>query len=161
VFSFGVNLMSNESSEPSLESKLSRFETQLETPVVPGELTTWLQAAEQTFSQMVPDLRTRIEGRHRELIDEIAEQDQGLLTRVEQLRVADQEILAEAKRQFKMLSPMAEHSETLEPDEGHAARAVERIVDEGLKLVIRIRKQEAAISTWLMEAFDRDRGVAD
>jgi hypothetical protein len=70
-------------------------------------------------------------------------------------------ILAEAEQRFKMVSQLSKRSERLEPDEGHARRALETIVDGGLKLVIRIRKQEVAISTWLMEAFDRDRGVAD
>ena len=78
--------MANKSSEPCIESALIRFETQLETPVVPGELTTWLQAVAQTLSALLPVLCAHIESRHRELIEDIAEQDPGLLTRVEQFK---------------------------------------------------------------------------
>lgn len=153
--------MSSENSELCLKSELSRFETQLETPVVPGELPVWLQAVEQALSTLIPDLRTCIDNRHRATIEEIAKQDQELLTRVEQLKSEDRAILQEAERQVALVSSLAEQGDKLEPDEGHVAQAVRKIVDEGLQLVIRIRKQEAAISTWFMEAFDRDSGVAD
>jgi hypothetical protein len=36
-----------------------------------------------------------------------------------------------------------------------------RFVDEGLWLVIRLRKQETSIRTWLAEAAYRDRGTGD
>jgi hypothetical protein len=40
-------------------------------------------------------------------------------------------------------------------------KARQLLVDQGLALVLRIRKQEAAARTWYVEAFQRDRGVGD
>jgi hypothetical protein len=38
---------------------------------------------------------------------------------------------------------------------------LDRFVTESLALVVRIRKQELAVRTWVVEAFTRDRGDAD
>jgi len=153
-------MMSGNNSHQALETALNRFETQLETPVVPGELPAWLQSLERTLTKLNPLLYTRI-AEHQLQFDEMAKQDPGLIPRVEQLSGEDPGILAEAGQQLKMISPLVRHSDKLERDVAHSANALERSVQRGLKLVIRIRKQETAISTWYMEAFDRDRGVAD
>jgi hypothetical protein len=49
----------------------------------------------------------------------------------------------------------------VEPDELTLAKARDHLVERGLSLVLRIRKQEAAVKTWYLEAFQRDRGVGD
>jgi hypothetical protein len=38
---------------------------------------------------------------------------------------------------------------------------VKKLVDQGMALVTQIRKQEVAIQTWFIEAFNRDRGSVD
>jgi hypothetical protein len=35
------------------------------------------------------------------------------------------------------------------------------VINGGLSFVIRVRTQQQAIATWLIEAFHRDTGVAD
>jgi hypothetical protein len=35
------------------------------------------------------------------------------------------------------------------------------LLDEGLRFVIDVRRQETAIRTWIEEAFDRDTGLGD
>jgi len=35
------------------------------------------------------------------------------------------------------------------------------LVDDGIEFITRMRKQEAAVQAWFVEAFTRDRGVAD
>ncbi len=153
--------MRAEKMQPSLPAELNDLETQLETPVVPGELRGWLEVAQQTFAALLPALQSYIADRHRSVIELIADQDPGLLTRVEHLKGEDQQIVAELERQLKIATSVSQHSDLWEPDEGRADQAVQKMVDEGLALVIRIRKQEAAINTWFGEAFERDRGVAD
>ncbi len=153
--------MNNETNDENLKSKLSRFENHLETPFVAGELIEWVHAAERVFADVLPALRTQINSRHPKLIEEIVEQDPGQLSCAEHFQGEDQKLLKEAERQSKVVSLLASRGDELEPDEALTSEVVGSIVDEGLELVIRIRKQEAAIDTWLMEAFDRDRGVAD
>jgi hypothetical protein len=42
-----------------------------------------------------------------------------------------------------------------------ADERIAQIVKKGLEFVIRARTQETAVSTWHMEAFQRDRGFGD
>jgi hypothetical protein len=37
---------------------------------------------------------------------------------------------------------------------------VKSLVDAGVELVTNVRNQEAAVQTWFVKAFTRDRGVA-
>ena len=56
---------------------------------------------------------------------------------------------------------MAEHVPKLAPDEDKAVRHTAKLVDGGVALVARVRKQEVAVQTWYSEAFNRDRGAVD
>jgi len=82
-----------------------------------------------------------------------------------------------ARKDNGFLSALAEFERCLEtpvvpgelPNWANAARAacesVGRLlrekVDEALGFVIQARKQQTALKTWYVEAFQRDRGVAD
>ena len=146
---------------PHLQLILKRLEDQLETPVIPGELVEWLQTTERLLSYLRIALPEESDRRHENLLSEIGDEDPGLIPRVEKMRIEDRRIVAEAERQLKIVSAMSQHSASLEPAEARAKHGLENIISDGLQLVIRIRKQEAAIETWYLEAFDRDRGVAD
>jgi hypothetical protein len=54
----------------------------------------------------------------------------------------------------------AEHAPKFEPDEEKVSGHVKSLVDAGVELVTNVRKQEAAVQTWFVKAFTRDRGVA-
>ena len=85
---------------------------------------------------------------HAEEFAEIVEQDSGLLARVEQLKKEDSAIT----QQFADLCRRASASQKspgCEPDEGQVREDVSRLVELGLSFVIRVRKQETAITTWL------------
>ena len=153
--------MSERIPESELHSVLASFEGQLESPVVPGELPEWLKNTEQLTEKLISTMDVHFENRHNNLLEEIVEQAPGMLTRVDQLKEEDRKLKEEADRILQLVSSMDEHSSTLEPDEGRARRVMETIIHEGLEFVIRFRKHESAIEAWVVEAFERDRGVAD
>jgi hypothetical protein len=91
----------------------------------------------------------------------MAEEDLELLPQIERLKAEDEAIERERERIGNMVERDAQHVPKLEPDEAKAQKHVQNLIDEGLAFVMRVRKQEVALETWLVEAFNRDRGTAD
>ena len=140
---------------------LQTLETNLETPVVPGELAGWVRSVRAAIDTVAPLLHERIYVKHRRMLEQIGEQDPEQLPRVEQLRQeggALLEELAARTGEFRDLdranSDRQENARAFEED-------IERVVQRGLALVIHVRRHDTALATWYMAAFQRDRGVAD
>ncbi len=146
---------------PQLSEALESLEKRLETPVVPGELSSWSDEAEAALARVEKLLQAQIEKVHPKQMQEILQQDPGLAARVEQLQQNDTELVVQLTEVRNLAKQLRSRAERVEPDERQAADAVAALVDRGLQLVIAARKQEAAIATWFLEAFDRDRGDVD
>ncbi|MEQ8786933.1 MAG: hypothetical protein RIC55_11565 [Pirellulaceae bacterium] len=144
-----------------LEAALDVLEAALEKPLVPGELQSWLEYAGQAFSKLEDPLRAHIEQEHSQQFADISKQDAEMLQRVEQLRAVDQQLLEQYDRLARQVDGIDTKLEEDHETETRLDPIVERFADHGLKLVIDIRKQESAVTTWYLEAFQRDRGVAD
>jgi benzoyl-CoA reductase/2-hydroxyglutaryl-CoA dehydratase subunit BcrC/BadD/HgdB len=150
---------SDESHE--IDSLLFHLELCLETPVVPGELPSWSAATRQAAEALAEALQNEIHENHPDDFAEISNQDPDLLRQVEQLRAEDTKLLQQYEEFAGKISRFRERAERAEPHESKLDEQLSEIVEEGLALVIRIRTQQQAISTWLMESFQRDTGVAD
>lgn len=153
--------------EPSLQSNselrelLERFEANLESPAVPGEMEQWVQAVHRSFEDLEERAKRRIREDHRAEFDEIVDQDPGLSQRVEDMQRDDRDCLERLQDFHERISRLAGKISEIEPDEKLARKEFQEIVDRGLALVIQIRKQEKAVSTWLSEALSRDGGTVD
>jgi septal ring factor EnvC (AmiA/AmiB activator) len=142
-------------------SQLTELETSLGTPLVPGELVTWFETVATVLAELQPSLHRRTTGGHLAQFDQIMRDDPALQRSVEQLRAED-EALNDALQSFKASADrLAAKAAEIEPDEDVMSQEWNRFVEEGLWLVIRLRKQETAIRTWLSEAAYRDRGTGD
>jgi hypothetical protein len=84
-----------------------------------------------------------------------------LLPKVEQLQAEDKAILEECDALDQMVARTTSHAPKLEPDEEKARQHTKVLTDAGIALVTRVRKQETALQTWYVEAFNRDRGAVD
>ncbi len=77
------------------------------------------------------------------------------------MRQQDKEIV----RQFDALRTESAHltqkAKRSEPDEALADHQLAHFTKRALDLIINIRKQESAVTTWYQEAFQRDRGNVD
>jgi hypothetical protein len=153
--------MGREQYETELRQALRQLELSLETPVVAGELPDWATAVQDSLACVGVLLTRQIEILHADEFAEIVEEDSGLLTRVDRLTKEDGQVAEQFAELSQRAARLTESAWGVEPDEGQLRPDVERLVDSGLSFVTRVRKQETAITTWLLEAFDRDRGTVD
>jgi hypothetical protein len=144
-----------------LLKELARLESCLATPVVPGELVTWFSAVEETFADLKPLLRRQTGERHRAQYEQIVRDDPALQRSVEHLKEEDDVLIEILERLESEASGFVAKATEIEPDESLMRQEWERFVDEGLWFVIRVRKQDTAIRTWLGEAMNRERGAGD
>lgn len=147
--------------EADLREALETWELTLETPVVPGELRYWSDAVYEGFQKVECALRPKLDQVHRDQFKKIRKEDLALAKRVEQLQADDDEIRKQLAYVSERIEALRRKAPTAEPDELKAKKEHDGLADDALGLVIRIRKQETAIGTWLTEAFSRDRGDVD
>jgi len=141
--------------------ELGEVEACLETVVVPGDLPSWVDALSQACEVEGVALRNEITTNHANHLVQLLAADMDQAQHAAQLQVEDAEILRlydVFEGRVRRLGDRADLAGTREDKFNEGIRS---IVDEGLGLVIRVRKQERALSTWLSEAFQRDTGVGD
>ncbi len=148
-------------SESSLRSSLERLEDCLLSPVVSGELTSWVDEVRHVWADAAAQIREHVEALHPRQYDEISAADPELLPLTEKLQAEDAELAEQCEEYARSIQRFAEHAPKFEPDEEKIAEHTRVLVDEGIQFITRVRKQEAALQTWFVEAFTRDRGVAD
>lgn len=148
-------------SEHDLKPSLERFETCLLSPVVPGELPEWTEELQHAWNECVAQVREHVGQLHSRQYAQISKEDPELLPRTEKLQAADAELEEGCEAFDRAIRRFAEHAPKFEPDEEKMSGHVQNLIDAGVQLVTSIRKQEAAVQTWFVEAFTRDRGVAD
>ncbi|MDA0833621.1 MAG: hypothetical protein O2955_19510 [Planctomycetota bacterium] len=142
-----------------LEQRLKVFEECTETPFVPGELEQWLSAEREAFRQLVPILK-QSSVVHVEEFAEIADEDPELLVRVDAMREEDDSIAEFTDEVSHQLDAFPE-AMIDGGDETKFKDDLDQFVSDALELLIRIRKQEVTVRTWMSEAFNRDRGTQD
>lgn len=147
--------------ESTLHSALDAFEDCLEMPVIPGEFQSWTAAATRTCSEAVQTLEVHIRIGHSRLFGEILRANPELAARVEQLREEDKALLMGAGEVKSEASMLAGDAPALESQDPTIKQDVEGFVKRCLEWIIQARKQEAALTAWYQEAFNRDTGVAD
>lgn len=148
-------------SEQALKTTLEQFETCLLTPVMAGELGAWCEEVRAAWGAAVAEVREHGRDLHPRQYNQISKEDPELLPRTEKLSAEDAAIEEDAEEFDRHLHRFAERAPKFEPDEEKVAEHLQALVDDGVALVTRIRKQEAAVQAWFVEAFTRDRGVAD
>lgn len=146
--------------QEELKFKLGEFEQAVEVPFIPGELDNWLKTAREKFERLRPQLQLQTQHIHADEFAEIAEEDPGLLGRVESMREEDREIMAECREIADRLEKLCEEKEK-GASETDLKEDLDRFVSLSLDFVTRIRKQEVTLRTWFVEAFNRDRGTVD
>ena len=144
-----------------LKAALADFETNLVRPIVSGELTSWLDEVKKSWTEASAQVHYHLKHLHPRQYDEIAKQDPELLPRIELLKAEDEEVERQRERLAVTMNRVAEHAPKLEPDEEKAQKHTKQLVDEGTAFLARVRKQEVAVQTWYVEAFNRDGGAVD
>lgn len=140
---------------------LDELERVLLAPLVAGELPAWTETALRAFHAAAPLLRDRVESDHPLELKEIFQEDPELATEVDKMKQADLEILASLDRLEKHLRKLFQVVPQVEPNEAPAADVLARVSEQGVALIVAIRRQEEAIKVWHQESLMRDRGTGD
>ena len=153
--------MDRTSTESALKTALAAFETSVSTPIVSGELAAWVDEVQRVWQEASAQIHYCVKHLHARQYDQMAKEDLELLPRIELLKAEDEAIEQLREHVSQLIARDAQHVPKLEPDEGKAQKHVQSLVDEALAFITRVRKQEVAVQTWLVEAFNRDRGTGD
>lgn len=145
----------------TLGQALQKFEKNLETPIVPGELSTWVSYLRASCDAVGRLLHAMLTNSHEERFRQIQEQDPELSARVKQLRNEDQQLLQDFESVAHRISALDQKTADQLANRPQSEKQLAELIESGLAFVIRVRTQEVAISTWHMEAFQRDRGLGD
>jgi hypothetical protein len=148
-------------SDSALRDALASFETSVTTPVISGELSDWMEKLRKSWSAASMQMKVHAQALHPGQYEEIAAADAALLRQVELLKAEDEAIEKDRQKFDQTIVRMAEHLPKLEPDEAKAQPHIQSMMDQGIALVTRVRKQEVAVQTWFAEAFNRERGGGD
>jgi regulator of replication initiation timing len=144
-----------------LNESLAALETALLTPVVSGELESWVRTAEGATNKLSQKLPTFLKMVLHPQYAEIAKSDAELLTRVQQLIEEDQNLILEQEAFRNRMSDFAKRASQIKKDEAQVANERTKLEQDGIALILRIKRQRAAADTWLTEAAYRDRGPVD
>ena len=144
-----------------LKNTLEQFETCLLSPVVPGELSDWCDEVKSAWAEAVDRVRNQVHELHPQQYQEMGAEDPESLPRTEKLEEDDRSLEEHCDEFDRTLHRFVEHAPKFEPDEEKVAQHAQTLIDAGVELLTNIRRQEAAVQTWYIEAFTRDRGVAD
>jgi hypothetical protein len=153
--------LAHSTADNDLKTVLSALETRLATPLMPGELADWLAVVAESWGTAKQQIQHHSKTEHPSQFQQIGSADPELLPRVEQLQAEDAAIEQDCQSLDHLVSRIASHAPKLQPDEEKARHHVKKLVDVGIAFVTRVRKQEVALQTWFVEAFNRDRGAVD
>jgi len=151
----------NDGVESDLDQALGTFEKGLVTPVVPGELASWIASLRESLDEVGNCLRNAVESVHDERYQQIVQRDAELSTRVTQMREEDVQLLSDFHAVDHQLTTLETQQSAKTAGVSKMDRLRADLVDQSLAFVIRVKAQEAALSTWQMESFQRDRGLGD
>lgn len=147
--------------ERSLQDAMLRLEAALLAPVVSGELKQWTEAvaeSSQAFgSRWIAFVNSVL---HQQYV-QIAKTDPNLLPRVDQMIQEDRHLLADFGQFQSSVDDLAVRADQVRKNEGKAAEERSRVEKDGIDLILRIKKQQAAATTWFNEANYRDLGTGD
>ena len=148
-------------SASELNEALTKLETALITPVVSGELESWARAVQETAAKLSERLPTYLKSVLHPQYADIARSDPELLARVEKLIEEDQNVVLEQDAFRMRIGEFVKRASQIKRDEGQAEMERNKLEQDGLALILRIKRQRAAADTWLGEANYRDRGPVD
>ena len=85
--------------DEDLKTALSKFENNLVTPIVSGELASWIEEVKTGWSDASAQIHCHIKHLHPRQFDEISKQDPELLPRIELLKAED-DAIEQQREQF-------------------------------------------------------------
>lgn len=142
----------------AIDQAIEALEHSLNATRIPGELSDWLGPVQSALAQTRHVLRGEAAPRHRRDFAEIAK-NPTFKPKQEQLRSEDEALLASIV-DTESLASQAGEMLTRSHGQLEDVTMLEEIGERLHAIVIRLRSQEQAIDTWVMESVNRDEGVS-
>jgi len=156
-----IHLKDVSQSTAELNEALARLETALLAPVASGELESWARAVQEGTEELARRLPTYLKSVLHPEYAEIAKSDPELLARVEKLIAEDQNLVLQQDAFRTRAGEFARRASQIKKDEVQVASDRTKLEQEGIALILQIKRQRVAADTWLAEANYRDRGPVD
>jgi septal ring factor EnvC (AmiA/AmiB activator) len=149
------------SRDEAFQEALHAFESASAIPIVEGEMEGWITEVKASFEHLESLLLERTRCVHSDEFAQILRQDPALQPRIEEMHAENDALLEQGARLRERIEALKPAVRRVEPDEKKIEDVVSQFVEDALAFVVRVRKQESAVRTWLVEAYTRDRGVGD
>src|SRR5436190_9827441 len=127
-----------------LNDALTKLESALLAPVVSGELESWARTVQEATSGLSQHLPSYLNAVLHPQYAEIAKSDSELLTRVQQLIAEDQNLILEQDKFDKRVNDFVKRASQIKKDEAQTANERTKVEQDGIALVLRIKRQKAA-----------------
>ena len=147
--------------EVVLKEAIERLEQALLTPVLSGEVNSWVIAVQDATASLDEMLQPYLDTVLHSDYSEIAKSDNELLSRVEQMVECEKQLLERKKVFHQSLQHLAARVPKVHSDEAKVADERLNLERQGVELLTELKRLQAAASTWLQEAVYRDRGPVD
>ena len=145
----------------TLEQILHDLETAVGTPIVPGELQRWCRPVATLFGSLIRQFEDHVRHNHGDTYRSIEREDAEMLGRVGLLKKKDEQFGRRIAELNKALRTAKIKTAVVGANEGAVMPDIQAFIRTTQMLIVDIRQQEIALRTWLQEAVNRDRGIAD
>jgi hypothetical protein len=149
------------SAAAELNDALTKLETALLAPTVSGELESWARTVQEGARAVAQRLPSYLHSVLHPKYAEIAKSDNELLSFVQKMIDEDKNLVLEQDRFAQRVEAFVKQATQAKKDEAQASSERSKLEQEGIDLILRIKRQRAAADTWLAEAAYRDRGSVD
>jgi len=147
--------------QQTLQDTMQRLEMAILAPVVSGELPAWIRNVEESAATFAVDWTRQLHSVMHVQYREIAKSDAELLPMVDKMIETDQQLQESFARFHEELHELSRQGAEVGWQETKLAGRCKAIEERGTRLILQIKKQQAAAATWLSEAVYRDRGTMD
>jgi hypothetical protein len=145
----------------SVQNVQASIMSSTDTPIVSGELAEWSAEVSAIWAMLSPLVQQQVVRLHPKLYDEITNQDPELFAHVDKLKVEDASLEETRSCLDENVSRLVKFAPLVEPDERKFHDLQAKLRKDGVDFTNRVKQQQVAVQTWYVEAFNRDRGVAD
>lgn len=152
--------MNTSTSIDTLQEAMTKVESVLLTPQVSGELDRWVDALRLASTDLFEEVKRFVKRVSETEYAKIADADAELLPRVQRMRDDDEKLVADLESFCGNVGVLAQRAALAASDESKTNEHRAVLEAQGHDLILRIKKQQSAASTWLTEALNRDRGVS-
>jgi hypothetical protein len=149
-----------QTSNRELDEKIGAFEKALQTTRVPGELSDWIYAVGRGLSELKEEYKRQASNDHRTAFRKILNEDVVMQPTIAKLREADEQIMQKIMEVENLVASVAVQLNASN-DQREDLERTGKVFEMGQQILFSVRKQEQDLTTWYIEAFQRDNGVGD